>query len=510
MKSRDILGLIIKYTDAPSVAGQVSKTWRRISEQIYQHQLDEIKKHVGEQNFIRVGRILYALNSPIKTFSRLYGAFFDWARDLHLLLQDAQLLNYSISKKADHLLKAANSRQQRWIERAFYYTGFLKSEEGQKRVSKIEVIALRSPLRALPTKINAFKECVILEIGGDTLIEKLPSWIGRWTRLTGFEFRGNKPLKTLPQEFKNLTNLETLDVKCLQLPEHLLSNLKNVALLTLSHLTEIPMKEIGQMKLVELGLNHCSLKEFPREILQLTSLEALELTDNPLESVSPEISRLTKLVNLSLDRTLIKTLPKEMAQMPRLERLTLQKTPIEMIPDEVWHMTNLVISEIGYHSLLALPESAFKSEDSFERVTACYVPLHLIDACIKGDDTTASKILLGLPQDVYLYLANQARELGCELSLDSLSLPLLKKLTAIYLFEVQFKFIFSQSVLGTYQLNHLDDLLEILIEITPDKDLREKFEQALAQNQGAGVVIPDGQLPMVTGPFAVLNLILSI
>lgn len=83
------------------------------------------------------------------------------------------------------------------------------------------------------------------------------------------------------------------------------------------------------------------LKEFPKEMCELTQLETVLIMNNKIESVPAEIGKLTALAKLDLTGNNLKTLPPEIGQLTNLKTLKLNKNPIESLPKEIGNLENL-------------------------------------------------------------------------------------------------------------------------------------------------------------------------
>ena len=93
-------------------------------------------------------------------------------------------------------------------------------------------------------------------------------------------------------------------------------------------LTVLP-PEIGQLKLLrKLELDGNQLTTLPPEIGQLRNLQGLLLLNNQLTALPPEIGQLQKLRELNLDSNQLTALPPEIGQLQNLQQLVLRDNPL--------------------------------------------------------------------------------------------------------------------------------------------------------------------------------------
>jgi len=78
-----------------------------------------------------------------------------------------------------------------------------------------------------------------------------------------------------------------------------------------------------------------TIKFIPDEILKLTKLAKLDLSNNEIEIVSEAISSFKDLQYLHLNNNKLKDIPAKVVAMPSLKKLYLDDNPFEMIPPEI-------------------------------------------------------------------------------------------------------------------------------------------------------------------------------
>lgn len=108
------------------------------------------------------------------------------------------------------------------------------------------------------------------------------------------------------------------------------------------YVTVTTLGDVLNMNMAPSSLNGFPvLKEFPKEICQLTTLNQIMISSNEISSIPPEIANLTNLTSLTLTNNKLTTLPKEIGQLVKLKKLVLSKNPITSIPDEIGNCKNL-------------------------------------------------------------------------------------------------------------------------------------------------------------------------
>jgi Leucine-rich repeat (LRR) protein len=93
----------------------------------------------------------------------------------------------------------------------------------------------------------------------------------------------------------------------------------------------------------------------PENIYKLVNLELLDLTDNSIEDISPEISNLTNLETLNLTYNGITEIIPEMCQLPNLSSLYLGYNGVTSIPSEICTLANLTELLLNDNCITAFP-----------------------------------------------------------------------------------------------------------------------------------------------------------
>ena len=90
---------------------------------------------------------------------------------------------------------------------------------------------------------------------------------------------------------------------------------------------------IGELtKLTKIDLHQNKLKSIPPELSNLTNLTGLNLSQNKLNSIPPELSNLTNLTQLNLWENKLNSIPLEFKNLKKLEYLWLYDNPNMIFP----------------------------------------------------------------------------------------------------------------------------------------------------------------------------------
>lgn len=131
------------------------------------------------------------------------------------------------------------------------------------------------------------------------------------------------------------------------LPEELIDVIKNEAdRLALDSNKLTSLSGLGPRfaectRLRYLVLRNNSLREFPRAILSVPTLEILDLKSNKIESLPEDLSRLHKLRSFSIRQNRVTKLPLCIVNMSNLTCLTTRRNPIVFPPTEEWSVPDL-------------------------------------------------------------------------------------------------------------------------------------------------------------------------
>lgn len=117
------------------------------------------------------------------------------------------------------------------------------------------------------------------------------------------------------------------------------------------------LKLICELKsLKKLSLFECNIDSIKEDIQELTNLEYLVLSGNPLAYISPKINSLEKLTKLSLDTMLNNRLPDNFIQLKNIRVLSMSFNRFEKFPVEIFQLESLEELTLKGCNLYFMPE----------------------------------------------------------------------------------------------------------------------------------------------------------
>ncbi len=126
-------------------------------------------------------------------------------------------------------------------------------------------------------------------------------------------------------------------------------------------LTSIP-PEIGNLiNLKRLKLYCNCLKDIPSEIGNLTNLQSLGLYSNCLKDIPPEIGQLINLEILTLNNNNLTTLPPEIGTLRNLKYLSLQNNQLIHLPDSMGDLLSLTELKLKCNKFTSIPVGLLKT-----------------------------------------------------------------------------------------------------------------------------------------------------
>ncbi len=147
-----------------------------------------------------------------------------------------------------------------------------------------------------------------------------------------------KQLKCLPEEIRQLVNLEHL-------------------FLAHNQLTTLPGVFGNLMELKGLYLCNNQFSDFPIETLNLTNLTSLSLAHNQLTTLPDSIGKLVNLILLDLNYNKLTDLPETFGQLVKLIYLWLDYNQLTALPDSIGNLVNLFEPHLSNNKLTDLPLS---------------------------------------------------------------------------------------------------------------------------------------------------------
>ncbi|MEI6347296.1 MAG: DUF6794 domain-containing protein [Bacteroidota bacterium] len=185
---------------------------------------------------------------------------------------------------------------------------------------------------------------------------------------------GNDSIKILPETIKKLTHLKELSISnCPKIELSILFNqLVDIDSLRELHLTNnsldfIPI-EISKLKQIcVLWLDGNSLKEFPQGIKKMQNLTYLRLFSNKIQNFDFEEGDLPKLTRINLCYNNFIEFPSGLTKLRKIEEIVMWHNKIEKLPDEISNLKNLKSLNLQNNNISNLP-SSFCLLDKLEKL----------------------------------------------------------------------------------------------------------------------------------------------
>ena len=127
-----------------------------------------------------------------------------------------------------------------------------------------------------------------------------------------------------------------------------------------NQLMSVPPEITKLTNLISLDLSGNQLTSVPPEITKLTKLRFLNLGFNQLKIVPPEITRLSTLTSLTLGFNQLKIVPPEITRLTNLTSLNLTSNQLKIVPPEITGLTNLISLNLSDNELRNMPSEITK------------------------------------------------------------------------------------------------------------------------------------------------------
>ncbi|KAM5554651.1 receptor-like protein 7 [Rosa sericea] len=143
----------------------------------------------------------------------------------------------------------------------------------------------------IPDSFSNLTQLTVFRIGTSHLTGPIPSWLGNFSKLIYLDFSYNRLNGSIPQTFSNLINLEILYLQYNDLSGtvefQMFQNLQNLYQLhlngnNLQFLTESTIVNASVPQFTILGLSSCNIREFPSFLIYQKNLQKLYLAENRL------------------------------------------------------------------------------------------------------------------------------------------------------------------------------------------------------------------------------------
>lgn len=243
-------------------------------------------------------------------------------------------------------------------------TGLLKLNMANNRLSQLPPYfgayrALRTLnvssnfLEKFPPFLCDLESLVDLDLSFN-LIGGFPDCIGKLRNLEKFVITNNRLSGTLPQPFKNLSNLRELDIKYNGISGiDVISELPKLEILAADH-NGISQFAGSFERIRSLKLNSNPLTKFELQN-PVPTLKLLNLSSCQLASIDESFNNMLSLERLLLDRNYFVSLPNTIGNLSRLEHFSISHNAVGELPPEIGCLTELRHLDVRGNNIRKLP-----------------------------------------------------------------------------------------------------------------------------------------------------------
>ncbi|XP_069745760.1 leucine-rich repeat-containing protein 63 [Narcine bancroftii] len=174
---------------------------------------------------------------------------------------------------------------------------------------------------------------------------------------------------------------------------------------------------VSTLKYLNLSFN--SFRVIPTEIYQFSCLEMLNLRDNPITEISPDIEKLTNMRIFNISFCIISILPVGLFLLPHLQSLNVAYNKISNIPRDIRNLRELKFLNVEGNELSSLPCGLLELPLKHIRIHNNYMhhlfweesmpnqPQHLIDlAAFSFTKNNLQQHYINIPEAVQRILNN--------------------------------------------------------------------------------------------------------
>jgi Leucine-rich repeat (LRR) protein len=104
-----------------------------------------------------------------------------------------------------------------------------------------------------------------------------------------------------------------------------------------------------------LYLNSQKYDEFPVEILDMTALKLLDLTDNQISSINHDLNKLPQLKELYLRKNKINSISESIGNVGSIEVLDLSKNELEIFPKAICNLKKMRVLDLSDNKIQSIP-----------------------------------------------------------------------------------------------------------------------------------------------------------
>ncbi|QSE95857.1 T9SS type A sorting domain-containing protein [Fulvivirga lutea] len=279
-----------------------------------------------------------------------------------------------------------------------------------KLVNLVSLESTFSNITSLPEELFSLVNLTELNLFSNNLNGEIPTQIGELSNLIYLNL-GNNDFNnaTLTSEILKLTKLERLDLRgcsITNLPQNF-SELTSLTNLNLSNnsFESIPdvIWELNQLTFLDLSNNDFSPSQFPIDIVNLTALKGLYLSNaNLTGSIPVELSQMQTLTGIRLsDNELEGEILSTLSKIPGLYNLEISGNNFEeVIPNELLDLVNVQAIDISDNNFTGIFPSEFGSRDNFYQLD------------LSGNDITSIPDFSAAPSFYRLVIYNNRIEFG--------------------------------------------------------------------------------------------------
>ena len=230
------------------------------------------------------------------------------------------------------------------------FRGLTRVPEAVSLMTEVEVLDLsHNPITDITDTLSKLTHLKVLRLKRCSL--RNVTSLSQLSTLETLDLRGNYDVQNLQECIIQLKQLKELDMSYCGLMRIKadFTQLTSLEELNLSGnpIKTFPKRFLNSNHLRKLDLIGCGMTEIGTIITQLTSLKELNLSDNPIQSLPRSFSHLIHLRKLDLSKCKLKKIGKAITQLDSLEELNLSSNPIKTLPkglSYLYHLTKLDLS----------------------------------------------------------------------------------------------------------------------------------------------------------------------
>ena len=169
-------------------------------------------------------------------------------------------------------------------------------------------------------------------------------------------FNNLTKLPSLFNEFSNLVELKIVSRSLLEITEQFKPpKIESLSFFS-SEFRQFPKAILNCSTLLHLWISGSKIKVIPKEIEKLQRLQSLKLNNNKIATLDPQIKSLLNLSIVDLGCNQLQEFPEGLLHLPNLSILKLHVNYIETIPSGLDQLKNLQILEVYCNHLIKLPK----------------------------------------------------------------------------------------------------------------------------------------------------------